>query len=237
MTPHSITDFRFAASTLSAGSIGSAPVWQLGNVLQEDASRRRDRAPRLASRRSPAAARAELPSGAPGWWARAVCHRMFAGVPSLLKGLATRLANSVSHDMKRRSFLLSAFVALSVVMQGVGGASAAQIRPPSWITVEVVSVERESSNRDGAIEYNHYLAKARIIRVLQNEGGVVPGAVIDIRYTVQEPRSKYRDELILRAGETVTLDVRGQGSSFTWRNWLPQPRTQPPPPGYPSSRR
>jgi len=93
MTPRSIRDFRIAASTLSAGSVGSAPVWQLTAVLRaaEDAAPRRYQAAGLRA----APIQVGLPSGTPGPFSIAVNH--VAGIftlagTSVLRGLLTRSA-------------------------------------------------------------------------------------------------------------------------------------------------
>ena len=119
-------------------------------------------------------------------------------------------------------FVLRGFLAAST------GASAVRL-PVSTITVNVLSVDRESFHRDkslnpaqpdGFIDTTRFVARALIAAVLNNEHGLNPGAAIDIRYDVAErhpPHPSFPVRARLNAGETVTLTVFGGGSSFYWR--------------------
>jgi hypothetical protein len=135
------------------------------------------------------------------------------------------------HDMNRRALLLSGSVALNAALlaAAMGGASAAQL-PTSTVTVNVLSVDRESADREEArypgrspivFETTKFLAKAQIAKVLKSAHGLAAGDVIDIRYSVtvrQPPDPAFRVKPTLSVGETRTLTVFGNGSSFTWRN-------------------
>jgi hypothetical protein len=132
--------------------------------------------------------------------------------------------------MNRRSLLLCGSIALNAILAALtGGASAIRL-PTSTLTVNVLSVDRESFNREETkypglptvvFETTKFVAKAKITRVLESAHGLNAGAVIDIRYSVtvrQPPDPAFRVRPTLSAGETVTLSVFGGGSSFAWRN-------------------
>ena len=134
--------------------------------------------------------------------------------------------------MSLRSFLRGGSIALSAVPPGAmlassTGASAARL-PVSTITVNVLSIDRESVHRDESrnhaqpdvIDTGNFLARAVITKVLNTEHGLSSGAIIDIRYDVAErhpPHPLFPVRARLNAGETVTLTVFGRGSSFYWR--------------------
>jgi hypothetical protein len=137
------------------------------------------------------------------------------------------------YNMSLRSFLQWGSIALSAVLPGAmlassTGAPAARL-PVSTITVNVLSVDRESVHRDESrnpaqpdvvIDTGNFLARSVITKVLNTEHGLSPGAIIDIRYDVAErhpPNPSFPVRARLNAGETVTLTVFGRGSSFYWR--------------------
>ncbi len=132
--------------------------------------------------------------------------------------------------MKRRSFLaFSAIALIAPLMLPIGSTSAARLLTSS-IVVEVLSVDRESVNREEikyperptvAFETSKYVAKARVTKILRNENGLQEGAVIDILYsvTVRDPPDPFfRVRPTLSAGQATTLSVSGGGGKFDWRN-------------------
>src|SRR5262249_30451726 len=96
--------------------------------------------------------------------------------------------------------------------------------PVSTLTVEILSVERESFKAqqysNGLFETSSYVAEARIEKVVRTDHGLNPGDSIQIRYDVRVRRPPLPANLnirSLRSGETVTLTVSGSGRRFTWR--------------------
>ncbi len=128
--------------------------------------------------------------------------------------------------MSLRSLSLAAFVAVATLTEG---AVAAPL-PTSTLTVNILSVDRESSKRDETrypgrplvvFETTWFRARALIAEVLKTDHKLTAGAVIDIRYsiTVREPPDPaYHVRPALSAGETKTVTVFGDGDSFIWRN-------------------
>jgi hypothetical protein len=132
--------------------------------------------------------------------------------------------------MNRRPVVLCWAIALDAILFGsIGGAPAARL-PTSTLTINVLSVDRESVNREETkhpgqptvvFETTKFVAKAKITRVLASDHGLNAGDVIDIRYGVtvrQPPDPAFRVRPALSAGETVTVTVFGGGNSFSWRN-------------------
>jgi hypothetical protein len=132
--------------------------------------------------------------------------------------------------MTRRSFVLRAAVALVAMLAASAGGAGAMRLPTSTLTVEILSNERESSNREEirpagqpriAFERTRFIAKARIAQVLATDHQLTPGTDIDIRYevTVRQPAHPgFRVKPPLNVGETVTLTVFGGQGSFRLRN-------------------
>jgi hypothetical protein len=126
-------------------------------------------------------------------------------------------------------FLLGGWLLGSFLAASTGSASAARL-PLSTITVNVLSVDRESFHRDErrppaqsdvVFDTTRFVARALITEVLKTDHGLNPGALIDIRYDVTErqpPHPAFPVRARLNAGETATLTVFGGGSSFIWRN-------------------
>jgi hypothetical protein len=132
--------------------------------------------------------------------------------------------------MNRRSFLVCGSIALNAVLiLPISVASAARLAT-STITVSVLSVDRESFNREDiqypgqpaiAFETTKYVARAQVTNVLNSDHELSAGAVIEIRYSVtvrQPPHPAFRVRPTLNAGETKTLTVSGGSSSFYWHN-------------------
>jgi hypothetical protein len=132
--------------------------------------------------------------------------------------------------MNRRSFLLLG-AATSLLVASTDGAPA-QGLPLSTLTVKVLSVDRESLDRHtyrresfqtgessgGWSEKTGFVAKAQIEAVLDNNHGLMSGAVIDIRYIAVKSTvpAEVRDRA-LKAGETMTLTVFRNQTGFWWR--------------------
>jgi hypothetical protein len=132
--------------------------------------------------------------------------------------------------MNRRSFLLLG-AATSLLVASTDGAPA-QGLPLSTLTVKVLSVDRESLDRHtyrresfqtgessgGWSENTAFVAKAQIEAVLDNNHGLMSGAVIDIRYIAVKSTvpAEVRDRA-LKAGETMTLTVFRNQTGFWWR--------------------
>ncbi len=142
----------------------------------------------------------------------------------------SNLQEMESWNMNWRSFLMCGSVALNaVLMVSISAASAARL-PTSTLTVSVLSVDRESVNRQESqypgqpviiFETTRYVAKAQVINVVQSDHGLSAGTVVDIRYSVtvrQPPHPAFRVRPTLNAGEMKTLTVFGGGNSFNWRN-------------------
>jgi hypothetical protein len=132
--------------------------------------------------------------------------------------------------MNRRSFLLLCAAASPLVASA--DFAAAQGLPLSTLTVKVLSVDRESLQRHtyrresfqtgessgGWTENTAFVAKAQIEAVLDNNHGLAPGAVIEIRYVAVKSTvpAEVRDSA-LKAGETTTLTVFRNQTGFFWR--------------------
>jgi hypothetical protein len=130
--------------------------------------------------------------------------------------------------MNRRSFLLVGAAAFLLVASADFGAT--QGLPLSTLTVKVLSVDRESlqqhtyrresfqtgESSGGWSENTAFVAKAQIDAVLDNKHGLMPGAVIDIRYiTVKSTVPAEVRDRAMKAGEGITLTVFRTG--FWWR--------------------
>jgi len=129
---------------------------------------------------------------------------------------------------------LGAVTCGAILLAPADGARAAKLRD-STLTVNVLSVDRQCFNReefkDRSRETTSFAAKAQILAVLNNEHGLSPGAVIEIRYdvVVWQPRLPgIRDSRTLKTGETVTLTVIGEGTTFQWQ-WTGRERPCPRP--------
>lgn len=132
--------------------------------------------------------------------------------------------------MNRGSFFICGSIALNaVLLMSISAASAARL-PTSTLTVSVLSVDRESVNRQESqysgqpaiiFETTKFVAKAQVINVVESDRGLSAGAVIDIRYRVtvrQPPHASFRVKPSLNAGEIKTITVFGSGSLYNWRN-------------------
>jgi hypothetical protein len=130
--------------------------------------------------------------------------------------------------MNRRSFLLLGGAFLVAPVNFV----AAQGLPLSTLTVKILSVDLEGLQRHtyrresfqtgessgGWSESIGFVAKARIEAVITDNHGLMPGAVIDIRYGAVRSSvpAEVRDRA-LKTGETVTLTVFRNQTGFFWR--------------------
>lgn len=141
-----------------------------------------------------------------------------------------------NHNINRRWFLLCGLIALNAVLTGLTGRASAARLPKSTLTVNVLSVDPESTNReevkypgqpDVVFETTKFVAKVQITKILVNDHGLSVGAVINIRYSVtvrQPPDPGFRVRPTLSAGETKTVtvfggyDARAGGNSFNWQN-------------------
>jgi hypothetical protein len=131
--------------------------------------------------------------------------------------------------MNRRSLLWRGSIALYAILVMPKSVALAARLPTSTLTVNILSVEPESFNRQEsqypgqqsvAFETTKYVAKAQVSKVLESDHGLSAGAVIYIRYSVtvrQPPHPAFRVRPMLSAGETTTLTVFGEGGSFYWR--------------------
>ena len=132
--------------------------------------------------------------------------------------------------MNMRSLFLFGPVVLGAIL-GLSSIKASAARlPTSTITVNVLSVDRESVNREEirypgqpsvAFEKSNFVAKAKIANVVRTDHGLTPGAVIDIHYSVtvrDPPAPAFHVRSSLSAGEMATITVSGGGGSFVWQN-------------------
>jgi hypothetical protein len=141
--------------------------------------------------------------------------------------------------MDRRALLLLG--AASLLVASAPTASAARL-PVSTVTVEILSVDPQSVQRDdyrretfkdGAVsstwsEKTAVITKARVKAVVVDDGhGLSPGAVIDLHYeVVRGPMGQGYGARApeVKSGETWTVGVVGgvgqyKGTSFEPRGW------------------
>jgi len=132
--------------------------------------------------------------------------------------------------MNRRSFLLLGPAASLLLASADFGA--AQGLPLSTLNVKILSVDLESLQRHtyrresfqtgessgGWTENTAFVAKAQIAAVLDNNHGLMPGTVIEIRYVAVKSTlpAEVRDRA-LKPGETMTLTVFRNQTGFWWR--------------------
>ena len=131
--------------------------------------------------------------------------------------------------MNRRDLLLGGAIACAAIPLARPGRADAARLPISTVTVNVLSVVLVSQDTEvprgpgtGAVfERSNFVAKARIVEIPHNEHKLTPGAIIDIRYRTdvrKPPDSNFRGNTkMLVEGQTVTVELFGNGSSFEWR--------------------
>src|SRR5689334_22073302 len=96
--------------------------------------------------------------------------------------------------MNRRTFLFGSAMTCGAIPLANPSAWAARL-PVSTVTVTILSITRESLNREAApvrgvtFETSTFVAKARVVEVPHNEHGLTAGDVIDIHYkdVVRQP--------------------------------------------------
>jgi len=127
--------------------------------------------------------------------------------------------------MNRRRVLELGRASFAGLVSLLGGRAVAVRLPLSKVTVNVLSVTRESFKAvqysNGLFETTRFAAKARIEKVLESDHGLKPGEIIQIHYEVHvrnPPLPRVPPPRHLKEGETVTLTVFGNGHDFTWRS-------------------
>jgi hypothetical protein len=127
--------------------------------------------------------------------------------------------------MNRRRVLALGRASVVGLFAMLGGPAVAVRLPVSKVTVNVLSVSRESFKAlqyaNGLFETTVFSARARIEQVLENDHDLKPGDIIQIRYETHvrnPPLRRVPPPRHLKVGETVTITIFGNGKNFTWRS-------------------